>query len=119
MVSSSSETWRQTVLDGELDAFLIDRESRRTSPNTMTWYRYVLAPFREFMHAQGIEKTESITPGILRRYIVHRSSERDYNDGGVANVFSATKSFLNWYEAECNPEETCSNPGQPTELIVA
>lgn len=104
MVSSPSESHRQTVLDRELDEFLIDRESRRTSPNTMTWYRYVLAPFREFMHAQGIEETENITPGILRRYIVHLSTERGYNDGGVANVFSAAKSYLNWYEAEYNPD---------------
>lgn len=103
MGSEGKKQPSQVVLNRELEEFLIDREAQNASPKTLEWYQYaLLQTFRNFMVSQDVERTEDITPGILRRYIIHLS-DRGHNPGGVANVYSAAKVYLNWFTAEYSP----------------
>lgn len=121
MSQTPQKTRAQLVLDREIQEFLIDREAQRLARKTLEWYAYSLHPLGEFMAAEGITEAKEITPGLLRRYIIHLS-DSGHNDHGVAGLFSAAKAFLSWYEDEYNPKDWSNpakrvkSPKRPTEL---
>jgi len=94
-------------LDREIDAFLIDRQARGLSPRTVKYYEGKLGLLREYLTTRGIVAVESINAPILRRLLLELSTT--HNPGGVHCIYRAVRAFLNWYEAEVEPEGW-SNP---------
>ena len=92
----------QYTLDRDLLEFHTDRRARGLAPHTLLWYERSLAPFREFLRTQNIERTEDIAPSTLRAFVLHLQG-RGHSPGGVKNVWGAVKAFLNWYKAEYAP----------------
>ena len=89
-------------IDLELQDFLLDRQARNLSPNTLRWYRYGLDIWRAFAQTENISTTDSVTPAHIRRFLVH-VAERGHNPGGVAHIFGALKAYLRWYADEYAP----------------
>lgn len=94
----------QTPLDLELREFLIDRQARNLTRKTLQWYEHSLNIFAEFLKAQGIDATITISAGHVRRFLLYLT-ERGHNAGGVANIFGAVKAYLRWYEVEYAPSD--------------
>ncbi len=89
-------------LDLELQDFLLDRQARNLTLNTLKWYRYGLDIWRAFALAESLSTTEDATPAHVRRFIVYLS-ERGHNPGGVAHIYGALKAYLHWYADEYSP----------------
>jgi integrase/recombinase XerD len=91
-----------TLLTSDFSAivsnFIIDRQSRGLSPNTIRFYRDELGLFDRWLVIKQSPKILSITPDILRAYFVDLATTR--NKGGVHTSFRAIKACLNWLEAE-------------------
>lgn len=92
------------ILERDLLEFDIDRRARNLTPKTLKWYSQSLAVFSDYARQEGISDTLDITPGILRRFVLHLQ-ERGHNAGGVKNIFGAVKAFLKWYQDENNPRD--------------
>lgn len=88
-------------IDRQLDDFMLDRKARNLSANTIRWYEYSLAKWRDFIIGQNVTDAQHITPNHLRRFIINLG--RDHNEGGVVHIFGAARGFLKWYEAEYAP----------------
>lgn len=91
-------------LDLELREFLIDRQARNLTFKTLQWYEHSLNIFAEFLTAQEIDATTTISSGHIRRFLIHLA-EQGHNAGGVANIFGAVKAYLRWYEVEYSPAD--------------
>lgn len=87
----------------EVESFLIDRQARGLSPQTVTLYRRKLRPLLAFLKAQGVREVEDITPDLLRRYLLAEGERR--NPGGVHVLYRVAKTFLRWWEAEMEPDD--------------
>lgn len=83
-------------------SFLLDGESRRLSPRTLSFYRDELRYFRQWVEAKGVQAVESITPDLLRRYLLHLGETR--NPGGQHAAYRTLRAFLRWYQREYEPE---------------
>jgi site-specific recombinase XerD len=101
------------------DLFLIDRKSRRFSPNTIRYYQVELRLFLRFLDAAQVYYFGELTADVLRRYMLHQETRR--NPGGCLVSFRAVKTFLRWaweeFELEgrnpitrLNPPKTAANP---------
>ena len=84
----------------EASAFLIDRQARGLSPNTVEFYRKELSWFCKFLGAVDVLDVSS---DDLRRYLVKIAEYR--NPGGCACAFRAVRAFFNWYADEVEPED--------------
>lgn len=110
-----------TPHESDLVEFILDRQARNLAPKTLQWYVHSLRIWRDFAYNAKIHDTTDITPGILRRFLLHLAES--HNPGGVANIFGALKAFLNWYEVESaapgwqNPLRKVKNPKRPTEPL--
>ena len=93
----------EVSLERDLQEFLIDRKARNLAPKTIAWYSHSLGIFRSYVREQGVETVAQVSPGLVRRFILHLT-ETGHNAGGVNNIFGAVKAFLRWYEAEYAPQ---------------
>ena len=84
----------------EVSAFLIDRQARGLSSNTVLFYRKELGWFCDFLGAVDVLE---VSPDDLRRYLIRVGEYR--NPGGCACAFRAVRAFFNWYADEVEPED--------------
>lgn len=89
----------RSPLDGELLEFQIDRQARNLTPKTLRWYEQSLAILTAYLEEQSIHTLADVTPGILRRFLMHLR-ERGHNDGGVRNIYGAVRACFRWYGDE-------------------
>ncbi len=106
MVTPNVDTLLQLVSKSQFShdvrAFLVDREAGGCSPRTLEYYSDELRYLGEWLTGQGISVPLSITPDLIRRYLLALGKRR--NPGGVHCAYRVTKTFLRWYEAEMEPE---------------
>lgn len=111
-----------TILDNELQEFLIDRQARNLSPKTLLWYRDSLTLWRDFVVSHGMQATASVDSGAIRRFLLYLA-ERGHNAGGVANIYGAVKAYFTWYGNEyaptswSNPLKKVKSPKRPEEIL--
>lgn len=86
-----------------LEAFLLDKKVMNLSPATVQFYEDMLKQFFAFCDGQAITRITDITPDNLRRYMLFLA-EQNHNPGGIHAAYRAVKVFLNWWEAETEPE---------------
>ncbi len=77
-----------------VDLFLVDRQSRRFSPNTVRYYRVELDLFLRFLDSCQVNLLEEISTTVLRQYMLHQEQRR--NPGGCRVSYRAVKTFLRW-----------------------
>jgi len=92
---------KNPLLRQEIEEFLLDREARLLSSRTLSWYRHSLNVWATWTLAQGVTRTESVTPSHLRAFITHL--RQSHNPGGVANIYGAVRAYLRWYDDEYQP----------------
>lgn len=78
--------------------FIIDRQARGLSSNTIRFYRDELGLLARWMDERGDNQVNSLTPELLRVYFVDLANRR--NRGGVHTSFRAIKACLNWLTQE-------------------
>lgn len=82
--------------------FLMDRQSRHFSPNTVLFYQKELGLFLRFLDSCQVVDFEGVSADVLRRYMLHQEERR--NPGGCRVSYRAVKTFLRWawdeYELE-------------------
>ncbi|MGB4594707.1 MAG: tyrosine-type recombinase/integrase, partial [Anaerolineaceae bacterium] len=92
--SDSLEKW--------VRAFIMDRKTQQFSKHTIKFYNVELRRFLEYCYECEIDCVESITPDILRAYLLHLE-DTGRNPGGINAGYRAVKTFLIWYENEVEP----------------
>jgi hypothetical protein len=74
------------TLDFESQDFLLDRQIRKVSPQTIRWHKACLSKWREFCIANNVTSTVQSTPKLLRLFIVHLET-KGHNEGGISHIF--------------------------------
>ena len=103
----------------EVSAFLIDRQARGLSVNTVEFYRKELHWFADWLGSVDIL---DVSATDLRRYLVHISESR--NPGGVHCAYRSLRAFFNWYEQEeisdeyVNPARKVKAPKVPDDQLI-
>lgn len=82
----------------EIEAFLLDRQSKQCRENTITYYRQELKIFSSLCESHSITTMEKLTPTVIRACIVDLQTRR--TKGGISAFGKAIKAFLNWFEEE-------------------
>ncbi|MBX2997773.1 MAG: tyrosine-type recombinase/integrase [Caldilineaceae bacterium] len=113
-------------LDGELNEFLLDRQARNLSAQTVRFYQYSLEIWRAFLVDSGIVasagfQTSQVSSSHIRLFLVHLN-ERGHSAGGVAAVFRGLRAFLLWHKAEFDaptwePLKRVQSPKVPKERL--
>lgn len=85
------------------DAFIYDRQAQNLADGTIQFYRTKMNLLIRFLESLGISKITDITPQTIRSYLVFLE-EKGHNPGGVHTAYRTTKTFLNWWEAEAEPQ---------------
>lgn len=85
----------------EIGAFLVDRQARGKSPETVRWYGKKLSTWRRLLESYDVNDVLAITPTHVRRALVILAET--HNPGGVHGHYRALRAFLLWYEAEYEP----------------
>jgi integrase/recombinase XerD len=91
------------ALDKWIEGFLRDCRVRELSPYTVKYYRAQLAHFAQFARAHAVTDVSDITPDLIRSYLLHLE-ETGHNPGGRRTKYIAVRAFLNWYQAEAEPD---------------
>lgn len=66
--------------------------------------------------------TRNVTPSLLRRFLVNLAA-KEHNAGGIHNLYSSLRTFINWYAGEYatadweNPLKRVKSPKRPTQII--
>jgi site-specific recombinase XerD len=81
-----------------VDAFLVDRKAQNLTAGTIIFYRNKLRHFVGYCDTA----ITAITPSDLRHFFLHLAET--HNAGGVHAVYRTVKTFLLWYEEECEPD---------------
>jgi site-specific recombinase XerD len=97
----------RTDFELAVGAFVVDRQARALSPSTIRFYREELAHLRAYLEKRGVLSVESVTPGLLRDYLLELGTHR--SAGGQHGAYRAMRAFLRWYESEYEPVNW-SNP---------
>ncbi|MEM5775682.1 MAG: tyrosine-type recombinase/integrase [Anaerolineaceae bacterium] len=106
MKTKTNQWLKQKISDNPLllwiESFLTDRRAQGFSPGTVYFYTKKLQMFFNFCDARGIREVESLTPELLRAYML-QLEETGHNTGGVFAFYRALKTFMYWYEDEAEP----------------
>ncbi|MBE3144844.1 MAG: tyrosine-type recombinase/integrase [Planctomycetes bacterium] len=86
-----------------LEAFLIDRKAAGVAEGTLRFYRQKIKLFSDYCDALAVKQIGQINPPFLRQYLLYLE-EYGHNAGGRHAAFRSLRAFLNWYEAETEPE---------------
>jgi integrase/recombinase XerD len=100
VVDDSLLTW--------MNAFLNDRKAQGAANGTLRFYNQKLKLFFDYCHAHIVERIDQITATFIRQYLLYLE-ESSHNPGGRHAAFRSLRAFMNWYEAEAEPEGW-SNP---------
>ncbi len=105
-----------------VDAFILDREAMRCTPQTLHAYRYALGGFLDFLKAQGVHAPQDITPAHIRAFFVSLG-KRGLADTTVHLHARAVKTLCGWLLAEGmitnNPMERVSMPRLDKKILPA
>ena len=93
----------QDMIRKWIDAFIRDCRVRDLSPFTVEYYRAQLAAFEAFTRAQDVTTIPAISPDLIRAYLLQLEAT-GHNAGGRHAKYRAVRVFLNWYQAEAEPE---------------
>jgi integrase/recombinase XerD len=91
-----------------LDAFLHDRKAQGLAPGTLRFYTQKLRLFLDYCEGHAVGSMSQITALMIRQFLLYLE-ETDHNAGGRHAAFRSLRAFMNWYEAEAEPEGW-SNP---------
>lgn len=91
-------------LQQDVDAFLRDRKAQGFTKGTQEFYRKKLAKFIAHAGAEGVREVETITPDLVRGFIL-ALEEQGHNPGGIHAYYRALKAFLRWWESENEPKD--------------
>jgi integrase/recombinase XerD len=91
-----------------LEAFLHDRKAQGLASGTLRFYSQKLTLFLDYCQGHAIGCIGQITALFIRQYLLYLE-ESDHNAGGRHAAFRSLRAFMNWYEAEAEPEGW-SNP---------
>ncbi len=108
----------------QIAEFLIDRQARNQSADTLSWYRRCLLIWDEFCISQEITSTEQVTSSHIRQFLVFLQ-DRGHTPGGVVTLYTGVKAFLNWFGVEYEPDnwrplakvKTPKRPDDPLEPL--
>jgi integrase/recombinase XerD len=100
VVDDSLFTW--------MDAFLNDRKAQGMAKGTLRFYSQKLKLFLDYCQAHAVEQIGQITALFIRQFLLYLEGS-NHNPGGIHAAFRSLRAFLNWYEAEAEPEGW-SNP---------
>jgi integrase/recombinase XerD len=103
IISKTNQFDQEGYLLSWAEGFLLDRKVRGLSEGTLRFYKQKLDLFLTFADSREITQVKQITPTELRLYLV--SLEEEHNPGGILAAYRAVRAFLNWYEAEVEPED--------------
>jgi len=90
-----------SMLDHEIEAFLLDRESRQLSPGTLSFYREKLGVLAIFADMHELVSVRDLTAPLVRRYL--RELRATHTEGGVHAFYRALRALVNWWEEEHEP----------------
>lgn len=85
------------------DAFIYDRQAQNLADGTIRFYRTKMNLLIRFLESLGISKISDISAQTIRSYLVFLE-EKGHNPGGVHAAYRTAKTFLNWWEAEAEPQ---------------
>jgi len=91
-----------------LEVFLHDRKAQGLAPGTLRFYTQKLKLFLDYCDWLAVGNISQITALLIRQFLLYLA-ESDHNAGGQHAAFRSLRAFLNWYEAEAEPEGW-SNP---------
>jgi len=97
----------------EIIAFIIDRQARGLSENTIDFYQSELSQFADFLDQHSVKTIDKISPMVIRMFLIELGERR--NKGGVHAAFRSIKAWLNWYAIECD-DPTWRNPIRKVKL---
>ncbi len=83
-----------SALEGEVTAFIIDRQARGLSQRTIEYYSEELQHWLNWAAGYEIRGLSEITPTLLRQWLLHLGKSR--NPGGVHANYRAVRAFLRW-----------------------
>ncbi len=81
-----------------ISMFLIDRSSRRCSPNTIKFYQNNLRGFEKYCASQAATEVQQVDAGLLRNYLLLLAEH--YNPGGVHAAFRSIRALFRWVERQ-------------------
>jgi integrase/recombinase XerD len=87
----------------EIQAFLVDRQSRGLSKGTIKFYSEKLRAFLLYTETHQVGGIRTISPQILRDYLLELTS--NHTPGGVHAAYRALRAFLRWWEEEEEPRD--------------
>lgn len=110
----------KSLLQREIDEFIIDRQVRNLSKRTVAWYKNSLRVFSEFLTEKSIDATEKVTTSTIRHFLLSLP-EKGYGQGGISNLFGAIKAYLRWFANEYDPKDwnplaKVQTPKRPKEI---
>jgi integrase/recombinase XerD len=83
-----------TDLPWVLTAYLVDRQARGLSPQTIDYYSDELRKLQTYLEGRGIQHTEDVSADALRQYLLDLGARR--SSGGVHCFYRAVRAFLRW-----------------------
>ncbi len=102
MNTLATEHLIQAILAGaiqqEVSVFLVDRQSRWLSVNTIEYYRLDLKYFCEFLDRRDITLVSGFRADDVRSYLIELANHR--KPGRGPQRFRTIRAFLNWWGAE-------------------
>jgi len=105
----------------DIQAFLIDCQSRSLSPRTVEFYGEELNFFRLYLLGQGAADLSSVTSNSIRAYLASLSARR--TAGGIHAAYRSIRTFLRWCAREYEMGELLhlieriKGPKRPQELL--
>jgi integrase/recombinase XerD len=93
-------------LSASVDAFLIDREARKSRPATMTFYRRELGYFLKWAPAYKVQYLADITPQLLRMYFIDLGKTRK-KANSIHAAYRPIKTWLKWAWEEYQIDTRC------------
>ena len=107
-------------ISSDLQAFLLDCQSRNLSPGTIKFYRQKLHPLSRYLEDQGLADVSRVTATHLRGWLVHLQ-ETNHNPGGCHGFYRAAKAWFSWLLAEDlvreNPMRRVKGPKVPDDVL--
>ena len=83
--------------------FYQSKKVEGVSSCTLRIYKQQLGYFLDFCNSQLLERTEEVTPNIIRQFLLYHE-ETGHDPGGLQIVFRVVRTFLLWYENEAEPD---------------
>jgi site-specific recombinase XerD len=84
-----------------IDAFIEAKDAKGLAPKSLTYYRYELNRFREFLAMSDVTLLTAIGPDHIRRYLISLH-ERNLKPSSQHAAARAIQAWLNWHVTQRN-----------------